>query len=57
MHKHTCVPGIAGHHANLLNLFIISCPDQWADEVLLLLDTSDYSLIYVKVDAKSKAIL
>lgn len=48
--KPTLAPDTAGHHANLLDLFLASCFDQCSAKVLPSLGTSDHSLIYVKLD-------
>lgn len=46
------VPDTTGHHANVLELFFASCPDQYSVEVLPPVNTSDHSLISAKFDAK-----
>lgn len=45
--KPTCIPDIAGHPTNVLDLDLTSCPDQWSTEVLPPLGTSDHSMIYI----------
>lgn len=43
---------IGGHRANLLDLFLTSCPDKCSTEELPSMGSSDYSLVYIRIDAK-----
>lgn len=53
--KPTRIPDTTGHHANLLDsLYHIFSWKKYSTEVLPPLDTSDHSLIDVKVNAKPK---
>lgn len=52
--KSSCFADI-GYPANTLDRVFLTCLDQYSNDVLLPLGTSNLSLIYVKVDAKSES--
>lgn len=51
------VPEATGHQANLLDLFLASCPDKCLAKFLPPLVISDYSLIRVQIGAEPKTSL
>lgn len=55
VNKPTHAPDTMRHHVDLLDVFLTSCPEKYSSEVVPPLNTSDHSLINIKVDAKLKA--
>ena len=51
--KPTRVPDATGQYANLLDLFLTSCPERCSTSVLSPLGSSDHCVVSVKVDTKS----
>ena len=51
--KPTRVPDATGQYANLLDLFLTSCPEKCSTSVLSPLGSSDHCVVSVKVDTKS----
>ena len=52
--KPTRVPDAPGQYANLLDLFLTSCPEKCSTSVLSPLGSSDHCVVSVKIDAKSE---
>ena len=50
----TRIPHATGQYANLLDLFLTSCPEKCSTYVLSPLGTSDHFVVSVKIDAKSE---
>lgn len=48
----TQVPDTTGQQANLLDLFLASCPDISSAKVLAPIGMSDHSLVSVQIDSK-----